>query len=92
MFMYVLPVELHKTLVKFKGLEIIIFTNRTYTKHQDIRDQESFRNSGFLYSALQSPIQYCVVTAFDIEISSLLNRNPLNHSRKSKIFFTIGLN
>ena len=29
-----------------------------------------------------SPIQYCVVTASDIEISSLLNRNPLKHSKK----------
>ena len=33
------------------------------TKHQDIHDQESFRKAGFLYSALQSPVQYCVVTA-----------------------------
>ena len=42
---------------------IMLFTNRAYTKHQDIHDQESFRKSVFLYSALQSPIQYCVVTA-----------------------------
>ena len=70
----------------------MFFTNRAYTKHQDIHDQESFRKSGFLYSALQSPIQYCVVTAFDIEISSLLNRNPLKHRKKLKIFFAIGLN
>ena len=70
--MYVLPVELQKTLVKFKGLEIILFTNRTYPKHQDIHDQESFRNSGFVYSALQNPIQIYLVTAGDIEISSLL--------------------
>ena len=63
--MYILPAELQKTLVKFKGLEIILFTNGAYTKHQDIHDQESFRKSGFLYSALKSPIQYCVVTAFD---------------------------
>ena len=76
-----------ETLVKFKGLEIMLFTNRVYTKHQDIHDQESFRKSGFFYSALQSPIQYCVVTASDIEISSLLNRNPLKHSKTSKIFF-----
>ena len=69
----------------------MLFTNRAYTKHQDIHDQESFRKSGFLYSALQSPIQYCVVTASDIEISSLLNRNLLNR-KKSKIFFTISLN
>ena len=41
----------------------MLFTNRAYTKHQDIHDQESFRKSGFLYSALQSPIQHCVVTA-----------------------------
>ena len=72
--------ELKKALVKFKGLEIMLFTNRAYTKHEDIHDQESFRKSGFLYSALQNPIQYCVVTASDIEISSLLNRNPLKHS------------
>ena len=31
-------------------------------------------------------------TASDIEISSLLNRNPLKHSKKSKIFFAICLN
>ena len=54
--------ELQKTLVKFKALEIMLFTNRTYAKHQDIHDQESFRKSGFPYSALQSPIQYWVVT------------------------------
>ena len=70
----------------------MLFTNRAYTKHQDIHDQESFRKSGFLYSALQSLIQYFVVTASDIEISCLLNRNPLKHSKKSKIFLTIGLN
>ena len=58
----------------------MLFTNRVYTKHQDIHDQGSFRKSGFLYSALQSPIQNCVVTASDIEISTLLNRNPLQHS------------
>ena len=34
----------------------MFFTNRAYTKHQDIHDQESFKKSGFLYSALQSPI------------------------------------
>ena len=55
-------------------------------------DEESFRKSGFLYSALKSPIQYCVVTASDIEISSLLNRNPLKHSKNSGIFFAISLN
>ena len=60
----------------------MLFTNRAYTKHQDIHDQGSFRKSRFLYSALQSPIQNCVVTASDIEISSLLNRNPLQHSKK----------
>ena len=70
----------------------MLFTNRAYTKHQDIHDQESFRKSGFPYSALQSPIQYCVVTTSDIEIFSLLNRNPLKHSKKSKNFFAIGLN
>ena len=63
----------------------MLFTNGAYTKHQDIHDQESFRKSGFLYSALQSPILYCVVTASDIEISSLFNRNPLKHSKISKI-------
>ena len=36
--------------------------------------------------------QYFVVTASDIENSSLLNRNPLKHSKKSKIFFAISLN
>ena len=41
----------------------MLFTDSTYTKHQDIYDQESLRKSGFLYSALQSPIQYCAVTA-----------------------------
>ena len=70
----------------------MLFTNRDYTKHQDIFDQESAKKSGFLYSALQSPIQYCVVTASDIEISSLLNRYPLKHSKKLKIFFAICLN
>ena len=65
----------------------MLFTKRAYTKHQG-----SFKKSGFLYSAFQSPIQYCVVTAFDIEISSLLNRNPLKRSKKSKIFFAICLN
>ena len=69
----------------------MLFTNRGYTKHQDIHDQESFRKSGLLYSALQSPIQNCVVTASDIEISSLLNRNALKHCKKSKIFFAICL-
>ena len=84
--------ELQKTLVKFKGLEIMLFTNRASTKHQDIHDQESFRKSGFLYSAFQSPIQYCLVTVSDIETSSLLNRNPLKRSKKSKIFLGKGLN
>ena len=70
----------------------MLFTNRGYAKLQDIHDHESFRKSGFLYSALQSPIQYCVVTASDIEIASLLNRNPLKHSKKSKIFFAVDLN
>ena len=70
----------------------MLFTNRAYTKRQDSHDQESFRKSGFLYSALQSPIQCFVVTPSDIEISSLLNQNPLKHSKKSKIFFAIGLN
>ena len=70
----------------------MLFTNRAYTRHQDIHDQESFRKSGFLYSAFQNPIQYRVVTASDTEISSLLNRNPLRRSKKSKIFFGICLN
>ena len=43
--------------------QVVTVTNRALTKHQDIHDQESFRKSGFLYSALQSLIQYCVVTA-----------------------------
>ena len=77
---------------KLKGLEIMLLINRAYAKHQSIDDQVSFRKSGFLYSALQSPIQYFVVTASDIEISSLLNRNPLKHSKKMKIFFAICLN
>ena len=79
-------------LVKFKGLEKMLFTSRAYTKHHDIHGQESSRKSGFLYSPLQSPIQYCVVTVSDIEISSLLNGNPLKHSKKSKSFFAICLN
>ena len=54
---------------------MMLFKNRAYAKHQDIHNQESFRKSGFLYSAFQSPIQYCVVTASGIEISSLINRN-----------------
>ena len=87
-----LPAELQETLVKYKGLEIMLFTNRAYTKHQDIHDQDSLRKSEFLYSALQGSIQYFVVTASDVEISSLLNRNLLKHSQKSKIFFAISLN
>ena len=73
-------------LVKFKGQAIMLFTNRAYTKHQDIHDQESFRKSTFLYSALQSPIQYCAVMASDSEILSLLNQNSLKHSKKIKDF------
>ena len=42
--------------------------------------------SGLFYSAFQSPIQNCMVMASDIEISSLLNRNPLQHSKKSNVF------
>ena len=64
----------------------MLFTNRAYTKHQDIHDQESFRKSGLLYSAFQSPIQYCVVTVSDTEISSLLNRDPLKRSKKKDFF------
>ena len=47
-----------ETLVKFKGQEIMLFTNRTYTKHQDIHDQESFRKSdSFIpHSRVQSNI------------------------------------
>ena len=71
----------------------MLFTNRAYTKHQDIHDQESFGKSGFLYSALQSPIQNITWSLPPmIEISILLNRNPLNHSKRSKIFYAIGLN
>ena len=68
----------------------MLFTYRAYTKHQDIHDQESFRKSGFLYSALQRPIQFCLVTASDIEISSLLNY--LRDNKKSKVLFAICLN
>ena len=64
----------------------MLFTNRAYTKHQDNHDQESFSKSGFRYSALQSPIQCCVVTASDIEISILLNRNPLKNTAKNQRF------
>ena len=64
--MYILLAELQKTLEKFKGLEIMLFTNRAYTKNQDIHDQESFRKS----DSFIPPLQYCVVTASDIEISS----------------------
>ena len=105
----------------------MLFTNTAYTKDQDIHDQESLRKSGFLYSALESPIQHCMVrvvtfvvrrspegkhrftevkpcwtglisvwvtksTASDNEISSLLNQNPLKHSKKSKTFFAVCLN
>ena len=70
----------------------MLFANRAFTKHQDIDDQESFRKSGFLYSALKSAIQFCLVMASDIKISSLLNRNPLKDRKKSKIFFEICLN
>ena len=70
----------------------MLVTNRSYTKHQDIHDQESFRESEFLYCALQSPVQYCGVTASDIEISTLLHQNPSKNRKKSKIFFAIGLN
>ena len=74
------------------GNNVIYKINRVYTKHQDIHDQESFRKSGLLYSPFQSPIQSCMVTASDIKMSSLLNREPLKHSKKSKIFFAISLN
>ena len=66
----------------------MLFTNRDYTKHQDIHDQEFFRKSGFLYSALIVQSNFlCIlnvwlVTASEIEISCFLNRN-----KKSKIFF-----
>ena len=43
--MYILLGQLQKTLVKFKGQAILLFTNRAYTKHQDIHDQESLRMS-----------------------------------------------
>ena len=83
--MYKLSAELQKTLVKFKGLEIMLFAYRAYTKHQYIHVQESSKKSGFLYSALQRPVQHCVVTASDVKI--LLNRNPLKRSKELKIFF-----
>ena len=38
---------------KFQKRCVMLFTNRAYTKHQDIHDQESFGKSGFLYSALR---------------------------------------
>ena len=50
-----------------------------------MHDQESFMKSGFLYSALQSPIQYCVVTASDIEISSLLKVKSKSFETQQKI-------
>ena len=50
-FVYLLRAELQKTLVKFKGLETMLFKNRAYTKHQDIHDQKFFRKSGLLYFA-----------------------------------------
>ena len=75
---------------EFKGLGIMLLINRAYAKHQGIHDQVSFRKSGFLYSALQSPIHFSLVTASDIENSSLLNQK---HSKKKlKIFFAICLN
>ena len=108
----------------------MLFTNRAYTKHQDIHDKESLRKSGFLtpHSRVQSNIVWSQLsrlwygyhqrentgsrlftevkpywtglisgwvtksTASNIEISSLFNRNPLKHSKKSKIFFAICLN
>ena len=78
--MYILPAEPQKTLVEFKGLEIMLFTYRAYTKHQDIHDQESLKRSAFLYSALQSSIQYCVVTACDIRVSPWEHQAGLLHA------------
>ena len=68
---------LQKTLVKFKGQERMFLTNRAYTKHQDIHDQESFRKSGILYSALQSPIQHCVVTAVTFVVRITNGKTPV---------------
>ena len=45
-FVYISLGQLQKTLLKFKGPAIMLFTNRAYTKHQDVHDQESFRKSG----------------------------------------------
>ena len=80
-FLYVLPAELQKTLVRSKGLGIMLLTNRAYTKHHDIHDHEPFRKSRLLDSALQNPIQFLsaylimeLVTASEIEISSLLSK------------------
>ena len=42
----------------------MLFTNRAYTKNQDIHDQESFRKSGLLYTAFQSPIQFIKSKSF----------------------------
>ena len=47
------------------------------------------RDSFIPHSRVKSNI---VVTDSAIEISSLLNRDPLKHSKKSEIFFATSLN
>ena len=63
----------------------MLFTNRVYTKHQDIHDQEFLgsRDSFIPHSRVQFNI-VCSQPPI-IEISSLLDRNPLKHNNKSKI-------
>ena len=64
----------------------MLFTNRAYTKHQDIHDQESFRKSGLLYSAFQSPIHIAWSRPPILKSLDLLNRNPFKGSKKIKDF------
>ena len=59
----------------------MLFTNTAYTKDQDIHDQESFRKSGFLYSALESPIQHCMVTA----VTFVVRRSPKGKHRFTEV-------
>ena len=59
----------------------MLFTNAAYTKDQDIHDPESFRKSGFLYSALESPIQHCMVTA----VTFVVRRSPKEKHRFTEV-------
>ena len=70
---------------KVQRTGIMLFTNRAYTKHQDIHDQESVRRSGFLYSALQSPIRHCVVTA----VTFVARLSPKGKLRKPRRDFRL---